>query len=234
MLRLARQLEFGNYEDFRTGFQAQLVETGFGARAGALFSGDKTGAGQTLEDKILAANQQNLLSTFSPGNLRDISKVATLLRNAPTIYLIGSGAGFWLASIMKSTGSMILPNLRVVGAEYAVAAEDLAELCPDDVVLCFGLNPCALRTVEAIHFAREHGACTIAMTDRPSSPLVEFADFILYAETQGPHYYPSVAVMVILIETLLAKVVAEGSDYEIERIKVFEAHRKASSGYIEY
>ncbi|MEM1079389.1 MAG: MurR/RpiR family transcriptional regulator [Pseudomonadota bacterium] len=234
MLRLARQLGFENYEDFRASFQSQLVSTGFGARAGALHSEDDSGDGDTLPERIFAASQQNLRATLSEANLRNLSPAAIMIRDAPRCLLVGSGAAYLMACLMKSTGSMILPQLRVVGPEYAVAAEDIGQLGPDDVVICFGLNPCAARTIDALKFARQQGAHTIAVTDRPSSPLVEHADLAFYADTVSPHYYPSVAATVSFIETLLATVVAEGGPIEQERIRAFELHRKATSGYIEY
>ena len=129
---------------------------------------------------------------------------------------------------------MILPNLRVIGPEYAVAAEDIGTLSQADVVIGFGVNPCARRTVDALRFSRELGARTVAITDRPSSPLAEHAEFAFFADTSSPHYYPSVGATVALIETLLATVVAEGGANEQERIKQFERCRKLTDDYVEY
>lgn len=234
MLRLARQLGFENYEDFRASFQSQLVSTGFGARAGALHAAGDDHASGALPDRLLASSQQNLQSTLSPANLAEIGKVAALIRHAPGCLLVGSGAAYVMAVLMKSTGSMILPNLRVIGPEYAVAAEDIGLLTNKDVVIGFGLNPCAVRTVEALKFGRAQGAHTVAITDRPSSPLVEHAEFAFFAETVSPHYYPSVGATVALIETLLATVVADGGTEEQRRVNAFEKHRKVTDAYIEY
>ncbi|MEM9317869.1 MAG: MurR/RpiR family transcriptional regulator [Pseudomonadota bacterium] len=234
MLRLARQLGFLNYEDFKAGFQSQLVSTGFGARAGALHQSDDGNEEGTLPERILLASQRNLAATLSPRNLADLPEVARIMRLAPRCHLVGSGAAHVLATLMKSTGSMILPNLRVVGPEYAVAAEDIGFLSPADVVIGFGLNPCATRTVEALKFSKAQGARTVAITDRPSSPLIEHAEFALFADTVSPHYYPSVGATVALIETILATIVAEGGRAEQDRIIAFEKHRKLTDGYVEY
>ena len=234
MLRLARQMGFESYEDFRAGFQAELLESSFGARAGALHTGTKRNGQATLADKIHEATEQNIRSALARLDPSELSKMAQIMREAHACYLVGSGSLFWLAALMKTTGTMVLPNLRLVGAEYAVAAEAIGQLSPDDVVICLGINPCAIRTIDALHYAREQGAHTIAMTDRPSSPLAENAEFVFCADTKSPHYYPSVVAMMQLIETLLATVVAEGGHEELERIEQFEAQRKATASYVEY
>ena len=73
-----------------------------------------------------------------------------------------------------------------------------------------------------------------AMTDRPSSPIADHAEFVFCAETRSPHYYPSIAALIVLVEVMLATVVAEETGEEIDRITRLEAHRKSSASYIEY
>lgn len=69
---------------------------------------------------------------------------------------------------------------------------------------------------------------------RTSAPLLEHADHALFGGSDGPHYDPSVASIVVLIETLLAQVVAGDSGKEQKHINQIEAQRKASGRYIEY
>lgn len=234
MLRLARQMGFASYNAFRSALQSELFGTGFGARAGALHDDARSGDDATLARKIVEAVEQNMDQALARLDQKKVVEAATLIRNAPACYLVGSGSLFWLASMMKNTGNMILPNLRLIGAEYAIAAEALGELGPRDVVIGFGISPCAMRTVEAMRHARQQGAHTVAMTDRPSSPIADHAEFVFCAETRSPHYYPSIAALIVLVEVMLATVVAEGTGEEIDRITRLEAHRKSSASYIEY
>lgn len=234
MLRLARQLGFESYDDFKAGFQAQLVATGFGQRAGALAQIRATGHGSELSQRFLRANEHNIRAALSEDNLREMSEVARRIREAPTVYLIGSGSIHWIAAFFNNTGSMILPNLRLVGSEFSTAAEAMGHLNARDVVIGFGLNPSATRTIDAMDHARGQGAHTVAVTDHPTSPLAQRADVTFYTGAQSPHYYPSVAAMIALIELLLATVVAEGGEEELERVRAMEAYRKASVAYLEY
>ena len=234
MLRLARQLGFDSYEDFRASFQQQLVTTGFGARASALHRQRSDEIEDTLVGRIEAACHQNVSQALNRASLADLSHVAGLMRAAPAIYLVGSGSLFWLANIMKTTGSMVLPSLRLVGTEHVVAAEGMGELRPEDIVICFGISPCAVRTIDAMKFAVQRSAATVALTDRPSSPLAQHASYSFFAPTQSPHYYPSITAMTQLVEALLATIVAEGDNEGLTRVKAFENQRRASASYLEY
>lgn len=231
MLRLARALGFQSYDDFKDKFQSQLVTQGFGARAGALYSEQKQNGDKTLVSQIFHASEQNIAQTGSSLDQQDLNAVAKLLIQAPNCYLVGSGILFFLASMMKHTGSMVLPNLRLVGPEYAVAAEAMGPLSPDDVVIVFGINPYAQRSIDAMQFANLHKTHSIAITDRPSSPIAEKAEFVFCSKTESPHYYPSMVAAMAIIEAMLATVVAEGSTAALSQIEMLEKLRTDSGRY---
>ncbi|MES0885378.1 MurR/RpiR family transcriptional regulator [Roseibium sp. SCP14] len=234
MLRLARHLGFDSYEDFKAGFQNELIRGGFGARAGALQQGTSDDGKDSNAGQILLAAEENIRQLRISLKREELDRLADLMRRAPNVYLVGSGSLFWLASMMKNTGSLILSNLRLVGAEYSVAAEPMGVLQQEDIVICFGMNPIAQRTVDAMKYAQRYGAYTVAVTDRPSSPLASDADFAFCADANSPHYYPSVVAMAALVEVILASIVMDGDGSEIARVEEFERLRKRSSAYVEY
>lgn len=234
MLRLARQLGFESYDGFRASFQNELVATGFGTRAGALRGGSVENVGDSVSDRIFETAERNLATTLAHLDQALFDEAAEAMRQAPDCYLIGSASMFWLASIIKTTGSMVLGNLRLVGVEFAIAGEMLGGLTSRDTVLCLGINPCATRTVDAMRYAQARGARTIAITDRPSSPLAAGADHAFFAQTESPHYYPSMVSLIAVIETLMATIVATGDGRELEMVERFETLRKQSASYVEY
>ncbi len=240
MLRLARHLEYESYDDFRASFQNELVRGVFGTRADALHQQQNASkvterdGSDALCDRIISAAETNIAQLRNSLRQEELEEIAELIRRAPDVYLVGSATLFCLASVMKITGNMILPNLRLVGAEHSVAAEAMGNLTEDDVVIGIGLNPQAKRTIEAMQFARTRGAHLVVITDRPSAPIAEAAEFVLYGETSSPHFYPSLTPIMVIIETLLATVVASGDGEELRRIQDFEAIRKENDRYIEY
>ena len=234
MVRLAKQLGFDGYEEFKAGFQSELVATGFGSRADLLRNAEQASVGDPLPSKIMKVAETSIQNTFSQLDMQSLSAAAEKMRNAPACYLVGSGSLYWLASVLKTTGSMALGNLRLVGIEISSPEEALGGITDKDVVICFGSNPCALRTIRAKEHAKRVGATVISFTDRPSSPLAVDADHAFCAETHSPHYYPSMVSLMAVVETLLATVVATGDGSELKRIETHEKLRKESAAYLEY
>lgn len=235
MLRLARHLGFESYETFRARFQDELVQTGFGTRAGALRRRSETQDGnRALLERMHEAQMDNLNAASTGIDTQALTQIVTLLHRAPSVHLVGTGSLFWLAAMMKTTGSMVLSNLRLVGSEFAVASEGLGHLSPQDVVVTLGVNPCAARTIEALRFANAAGSTTVALVDNAASPLAVEADFYLCAPSRSPHYYPSMVSMTMLVELVLATALAEGPEETLDRINDLEARRRQSSAYHEY
>ncbi|WP_168797853.1 MurR/RpiR family transcriptional regulator [Pacificoceanicola onchidii] len=233
MLRLARHLGYDSFDDFRAAFQSELVSGVFASRAGALHDEGQSDQ-DALGDRIISAARGNIGDLHTTLRQDDLDAIAVLMRQASNVYLVGSGSLFWLATLMRTTGDMVLPNLRLVGTEFQVAAEAMSALKPGDVVIGFALNPTAKRTADAMQFARKNGAHLVAITDRPSSPIAEGAEHVLCANTASPHYYPSVAPLMVIVEALLATVVASGDGQELRSIRKWETIRSSNQHYIEY
>lgn len=234
MLRLARQVGFENYGDFRSGFQSRMIPEGFGARAGELQKTESLNDNTFVGSAVLQAAFENVHHAKGRLSSRELSGAAKLIRAAPSCFLVGSSTMYWLAGMMKNTGSMVLPNLRLVGAEYSVASEGMFDLSAKDVVVGFGISPVSSRTVDAMTYAQGIGAATIAITDRPSSPVAEGCNYVLAGGTRSPHYYPCMAAQLSLVQALLATVVAEGDGTELEHIRKLEARRSESNFYLDY
>nr|WP_309504355.1 MurR/RpiR family transcriptional regulator [uncultured Roseovarius sp.] len=231
LLRLARHFDFETYDHFRGAFK-ELVQPSFGTRAKALRVGVETRKAGELASCMLESAHQNTERSLAELDENQLSEVARRIRHARRCILFGSGPAYTLASYMRATGQMALPNLQLVGLELATGREAVAHVTSDDVVIGIGVSPYTLRTVSGLKFAHEVGAHTIVLTDRRSSPLAEHADMLLLCETDSPHYYPSMVSVCFMIEMILASVVSEGGDAELASIKTFESARKESNFYL--
>lgn len=232
MLRLARHLGFEGYDDFRSGFQELLVRNGFGSRAQELQLEHLRSKDRTLEHQIFDAAVENLEKTRSALSSSALIDAAKTIREARGVYLIGTGSAYVISMLMKTTGTMALPNLRLVGSEFGTAPEGMDWLNAEDAAIGIGVNPYATRTVEGLAFANSVGAKTIVITDRPSSPMVKFGTYCFYCGVESPHYFPSAIAQVAMVEALLAAAVAQGSGMEVRQVDRIERNRYTSDAYI--
>ena len=61
-------------------------------------------------------------------------------------------------------------------------------------------------------FARERGACVLAITDSPASPLANIAEHVLFAPADHPVMTSSSIAVLALIEGLVAGVMARNKE----------------------
>ena len=230
MLRLARALEYESYEAFRSEFQQRFVDQGFGNRADALRSGVGSDNEDYLSTTIAEAATHNIAQTLKLLDNAAVEVFATCVKNSKRTFILGSGSMHWMAALMESTGQMAIPGLRTDHSGSATMVETIASITEHDTALVMAFAPYARETVEAAAYANMRKAKVFALTDKPSSPLVEHAEHVFFAPTASPHYYPSVISTVLMIEILLSATVATSN--ALERIKLTENIRNKSGAYL--
>lgn len=232
MLRLARKMDFENYVEFKTAFQNELVGQGFEHRANALKASEQPDEKQDLISQMAQAANANIATAFSECDPNTLRKIAKKMLTARTTYVVGSGSAHWMAAFMQSTGRMALPELRAPRSGDAPTIETLGSLGPKDAILAIGFSPYAKRTVDVLKFASTQGSKIMVITDRRSSPLLEFADLTLLAPSKSPHYFPSMIAPIAMIELILATVVSESGPDTLNRITYLEGLREEIGEYI--
>ncbi len=230
MLRLARALDYESYDSFRSEFQQKFVTPGFGNRAVAL----RSGTGSQMEDHIAKnianAATQNIALTLKHMDFSAVEAFTASVQDSKRTFILGSGSMHWMAALMESTGQMAIPGLRTDHSGSATMIETIASITEQDTALVLAFAPYAKETVVAAAYASKKNAKVFALTDKPSSPLVEHADHVFFAPIDSPHYYPSVISTILMIEVLLSATVA-ASD-ALDRIKQTELVRNASGAYL--
>jgi len=232
MLRLARHLGFDSYEGFKARFQSDIAGNSFAARAEALIGGD-VGKRSPLIRRLREAALDNVADAMTQNPSEKFKTMASILRTADTTHLVAAGSMHWIAGHMENTGGIAFRGLRTARPGTATVIETLSMVGPKDAVLIIAVSPYARMAIDAVTYAREAGAQTMAITDRRSSPFAALVDHCLYASTASPHYYPSVVGIAALAETLLACAVADSRGGALSRIEAVEKLRLQSGAYLE-
>jgi len=231
MLRLARALEYESYEGFRAEFQENLVAQGFGARADALKNAATLGEGDHLTQKMAQAADENILQTIQFLDTSAVEDFAQSVKQSRRTFILGTGSSMhWMAAMMASVGEMALPGIRSNLMGLPTSLESIASIDSNDTLLVMSISPYSKNSVDAAAFAKERNAKVYALTDKRSSPLVEYADRVFIAPTESPHYYPSVVSTVLMVEILLSAAVAASDT--LDRIKQVEHVQNKSGAYL--
>lgn len=148
----------------------------------------------------------NLGATLQGLPFAEIDAVVGKLLRAGTVYVMGFGLSAHLAGMLALHLQPFCPQVvEVVGyGGTEVAAGRLVNVTSRDVVMVISFPRYAIDVINLTNFARDRGACVVAITDSPASPLAALADHALLAQSTHPILPSSATAAVTLIETLVA------------------------------
>ncbi|MGK5008028.1 MurR/RpiR family transcriptional regulator [Janthinobacterium sp. MDB2-8] len=148
-----------------------------------------------------AANIAATSDALSPPAMQ---AVVRRLTRAKVVYVMGFGLSANLAGMLVQHLQPFCPHVvEVVGIGGSeVAAGHLVNLTAQDVLLVISFPRYTLDCIGLASFARDRGACVVALTDSPASPLAELADHALYAQSTHPVLPSSASTALAMIEAL--------------------------------
>ncbi|MEX0284983.1 MAG: MurR/RpiR family transcriptional regulator [Paracoccaceae bacterium] len=234
-VRMARQVGFEGYEDFRAPFR-EAIRQGHVAlpdRARWLQEIRKSGdLGGLLADMVAAAIR-NVEETFASTDADALKAAADAIWNSRRIYTLGVGVNNANARNFTYLASTGMVQFHAIPRPGSTPIDDLAWADHRDVLIAITCKPYRSEVVEAVTIAREQGMTIIGLSDSPASPLIRNADhgFVVAADT--PQYFPSSVSTIALLETLLSFVIAVASDEIVERVETFHKRRHQLGIYAE-
>ena len=148
-----------------------------------------------------AANIAATSDALSPPAMQ---AVVRRLTRAKVVYVMGFGLSANLAGMLVQHLQPFCPHVvEVVGIGGSeVAAGHLVNLTAHDVLVVISFPRYTLDCIGLASFARDRGACIVALTDSPASPLAELADHALYAQSTHPVLPSSASTALAMIEAL--------------------------------
>ncbi len=227
VVRMARQVGFDGYEDFRAPFREALRRgaADFPDRARWLQdirkSGDMGGLYADMVRDVLA----NIEDTFAGISTDDLKAAAEAIWSARRVFNLGVGvnnANVRNFTYLASTG---MTEFHAIPRPGSTPIDDLAWADQRDVLIAITCKPYRTEVVEAVKIAREQGMTIVALSDSPASPILQLADHSFVVSVDTPQFFPSSVSIIALLETLLSFVIAVASDRIVARVETFHKRR---------
>lgn len=236
LVRLAKELDFAGYADFREPFRQRLrshpVRYADRARNLQAREADKPGnQHEGLMQEILQAGADNLQRTFDATSAAELAALATLLEGARRIYVVGMRKCYPVANYLHYACRMFHDNVVLANGVAATTADDLRDLQAGDVLIAIGFDAYTHGTVRAAQHAVSVGADLVAITDHPLSPLAQGAVQSFIIANDSPSFFRSTVAAMALAEAIIAFLVAEGGPAAVERLTRTERHLEAFGTY---
>lgn len=234
-VRMARQVGFEGYEDFRAPFR-EAIRNGavsFPDRARWLQDIRKSGDLGGLYADMVEGAIRNLEETFAGIDAQALKAAADAIWASRQVFTLGVGVNNANARNFTYLASTGMVQFHAIPRPGSTPTDDLAWADSRDVLIAMSMRPYRTEVVAAIEIAREQGMTIIGLSDSPASPIIRAADHGFVVAVDTPQFFPSSVSTIALLETLLSFVIAVASDEIVERVEKFHHRRHQLGIYVE-
>ncbi|MCV2887878.1 MurR/RpiR family transcriptional regulator [Ruegeria aquimaris] len=234
-VRMARQVGFDGYEDFRAPFRDAIRRgtASFPDRARWLQDIGRSGELGGLYADMVGAAIRNIEETFAGIDAEALRAAGEVIWGSRQVFTLGVGVMNANARNFTYLASTGMKQFLAIPQPGSNAVDDLAWADSQDVLIAMTCKPYRTEVIEAVKLARDQGLTIIGISDSRASPVIMMADhpFVVAADT--PQFFPSSVSTIALLETLLSFVIASASDEIVERVEKFHLRRHRLGLYAE-
>ena len=205
VVRFAFELGYGGYPDMQRSLQ-KMIRSRLTTVQRIEVTRDRLGD-QDLLSMVLQSDIEKLRQTLEELDRNSFYNAVEAIVSARKIYIIGVRSSASIASFLHFYFNLIFDNVVLVSAKTASETfESLLRVGEGDAVIGISFPRYSSRTVQAISFARDRGATTIAITDSETSPLAPISRYSLMARSDMASFVDSLVAPLSLVNALLVAV----------------------------
>ncbi|HLT76850.1 MAG TPA: MurR/RpiR family transcriptional regulator [Ferrovibrio sp.] len=231
MTRLARQLGFGDYREFRELHARGLRRSPashFSERAGSLQQNQKMKGDAALAAQIGWTVAEHVAGSHDDGGIATLIAAARQIEKARRVYFLGARSCHSVAFHAHYVYSLFRDNGLLLDGAGDTGSDALRHATADDVLLAVSVAPYASVTLErAAYAARHRRTSVVALTDSKLSPIGREAAVCLLVRTTTPSFFHAMTPAFALAETLIALLAARAGDKALGAIRNSEAQLDA-------
>ena len=233
-VRMARQVGFEGYEDFRAPFREAIRKgaVSFPDRARWLQDIRKSDNLGGLYADMVEGAIRNLEETFAGIDAEALKSAAEAIWASRQVFALGVGVNNANARNFTYLASTGMVQFHAIPRPGSTPTDDLAWADKRDVLIAMSMRPYRTEVVAAIEVAREQGMTIIGLSDSPASPIIRAADHGFVVAVDTPQFFPSSVSTIALLETLLSFVIAVASEEIVERVEKFHDRRHQLGIYV--
>ena len=221
VVRFANALGYKGYPDLQYHIQNRLQRK---LKTTERLKNDQT-SGNTLEEQIkyyIMQDVHNVQSIIEDIDTYQFEKVIKAILKAENIYIISSRSAGSPGMFLNYYLDMLLGNVTHVKV-LETDGEKMFNIDENDVAFAISSARYTRSTIELFKYAKERNACTIALTDNFSSPLIHHADLALYTKSDSSSFFDSFVASMSMINLILAFVGKYKEGENTERLEELEA-----------
>lgn len=205
VVRFAVELGFDGYPSMQRTLQ-ELVRNKLTSVQRIEVANDRIG-NQDVVSTVLQADIDTLRKTSETLDRSEMNASVELILQAKRIYIIGVRSSTAIADFLNFYFRNIFENVSLVSStSTSEMFEQMLRVGKGDVVIGISLPRYSSRTVKTMQYAKDCGAATIAITDKPDAPAGKLADHVLVAKSDMVSIVDSLVAPMSVVNALIVAV----------------------------
>ena len=211
VVRFAAELGYDGYPDMQKSLQ-KMIRNRLTSVQRIEVTNDRLGD-QDLLSMVLQSDIEKIRMTLEELDRDSFEKAVDAIVSAKKIYIIGVRSSAAIAAFLHFYFNLIFDSVCLVSANTASEVfESLLRVGEGDVVVGVSFPRYSSRTVQAMNFARDRGATTVAITDSEASPLAPISHYTLKVGHGMASFVDSLVAPLSLVNALLVAVSQRKND----------------------
>ena len=221
VVRFAAELGYDGYPDMQKSLQ-KMIRNRLTSVQRIEVTNDRIGD-QDLLSMVLQSDIEKIRLTLEELDRDSFEHAVDAIVSARKIYIIGVRSSASIATFLTFYFNLIFDNVVEVSANTASEVfERLLRVGEGDVVIGVSFPRYSIRTVQAMSFARDRGATTVAITDSEASPLAPICTYTLKARSDMASFVDSLVAPLSLVNALLVAVSRKKNDDLAHTFQILE------------
>ena len=205
VVRFAAELGYDGYPDMQKSLQ-KMIRNRLTSVQRIEVTNDRIGD-QDLVSMVFQSDMEKIRLTLEELDRSAFDNAVKAIVSAKRIYIIGVRSSAAIASFLGFYFNLIFDNVvNVTAGTASEMFEHLLRVGEDDVVIGVSFPRYSSRTVQAMSFARDRKATTVAITDSEASPLAPICKYTLKARSDMASFGDSLVAPLSLVNALLVAV----------------------------
>ena len=205
VVRFANTIGYDGYPSLQSDLQ-ELIKSKLTTVQRMSMSEEDYTTKDTVVKKILKTDMENIKDTVDELDYEEFEEVIECILKAKRVYILGLRSSNTLAAYLGFYLSLILDDVTVVSLGISDIFEQLIRVSEDDLVIGISYPRYSKRTLDALRYVKEQECKIVGITDSPASPIVDMADYTLFAKSNMVSFVDSLVAPMSLINGIIVSI----------------------------
>ena len=221
VVRFADELGFEGYSQFQLAVQ-ELVRIKLTPNQRIEITKQRIGRGDVI-DNVMESDINKIKYTLERLDRKAFVEAVDSIISARTIYITGARSSEPIARHLSYNLSLIFDNVKfIVPTSSSEVFEQMYSINEEDVVIAFSFPRYSSKMINGIKFATQKNAKVVVFTDSDVSPLVEYSDCVLIAQSDMASFMDSLVAPLSIINAIIIEITSRREKEITERFDALE------------